>query len=150
MRLFLLRRMPCGEFSGASRDTPLYDRPDRKDPADFELSTAMPNRSVGIPWWKPIGCTGCCILKSAMRTGVSDTMRIPIMLSGMRSGGSVSPRAGRYSCLGLEKCALGISAAGEWLRSAIPKPSLEAFSRRPLPPVAVWAYRRRISFVALC
>jgi len=64
VRLFLLRRMPCGEFSGASRDTPLYDRPDRKDPADFELSTAMPNRSVGIPWWKPIGCTGCCILKS--------------------------------------------------------------------------------------
>lgn len=59
-----------------------------------QFTTVIPNRSVGVPRCIPIGCTGRCILKSAMRICVSDTMRIHVMPSGIRSGCTLPLRAG--------------------------------------------------------
>lgn len=69
-----------------ARDTFLYNRLDLCDPADFKIY----HRNTEPKRWRSQVHTyrlyGMLYPEIAMRTGVSDTMRIPIMLSGMRSG----------------------------------------------------------------
>lgn len=69
-----------------ARDTFLYNRLDLCDPADFKIY----HRNTEPKRWHSLVETyrlyGMLYPEIAMRTGVSDTMRIPIMLSGMRSG----------------------------------------------------------------